>query len=120
MTDDLRLLRHVVYETAGRYHLAHGEFFTSLVEDSNLDIIKAALKAHKAGALYNVALQKLISHLTVSGLASSHKDEIFRAKQTIESVEREMKALIAYQQEESGGLANTNQSQPTAAQRALA
>ena len=81
--DDLRLLRHVVYETAGRYHLAHGEFFTSLVENSNLDVIKAALKARKAGALYNVALQKLISYLIVSGLAISHKDEILRAKRTL-------------------------------------
>jgi len=118
--DDLRLLRHVVYETAGRYHLAHGEFFTSLVENSNLDIIKAALKARKAGALYNVALQKLISHFIVSGLASSHRDEILRAKQTIESVERELKALIAYQQEEAGSLADgASQSQPTAVPRAL-
>ncbi len=118
--DDLSLLRHVVYETAGRYHLAHGEFFTSLVKASNLDVIKAALKARKAGALYNVALQKIISYLTVSGLAISHKDEILRAKQIIESVEREMKALTAYQREEADSLADkANQSQPITVQRAL-
>jgi hypothetical protein len=119
--DDLRFLRHVVYETAGRYHLAHGEFFNSLVEGGKLDVIEAALNARKAGALYIVALQKLISHLTVSGLAGSHKDDILRTKQTIESVEREMKALTAYQQEGASSLADaTSRSQPTAARRALA
>lgn len=119
--DELSLLRHVVYETAGRYHLAHGEFFTSLIQGNNLEVIQAALKARKAGALYNVALKKLINYLTVLGLASSHTDEVLRAKQTIESVEREMKSLTAYQREEASSLADkASQPQSATAQRALA
>jgi hypothetical protein len=105
--DDLRLLRHVVYETAGRYHLTHGEFFTSLVANNKLAVIKAAIKARKAGALYKVALQKLISYLTVDGLSSSYRDEILRAKQTIDTIDKEMQTLVAYQQTEASSPAMT-------------
>ena len=99
--DEVRMLRHVVYETAGKYHLAHGEFFTCLGQSDKTSITLAAIKARKAGGHYRVALQKLVNQLILSGQMASHREEVQRAQQTLDNLEREMNALAAYRQEEA-------------------
>lgn len=99
--DDLHLMRHYAYEAAGKYHAAHGKFFNSLVRGNRNDVIQAALKAQNVAAVYRRALETLITYLTEAGLSIASREEILRAMQTIDILDKEMKMLAAHQQSEA-------------------
>jgi hypothetical protein len=73
----------------------------SLSQNNNTAIVKAAMKARVAGEIYKAALQRLINHLTEAGMNISHRDEILRAIHTLDILDRELKMLSSYQQDEA-------------------
>src|SRR5690242_3786566 len=107
MTSDLRALRHEVYEASGKYHLAHSEFFNSFTQNNQAGVVKAAIKARAAGVFYKSALEKLTNYLTAAGLATVQIDELLRAMQTMDILDKEMTALSSCPQDEGDDLRQT-------------
>lgn len=92
MTDELIKLRHEVYSTASRFHLAMSKYFAALKNDTAA-IPELAAIAREAGQSYNVSLVALLKHLKSLPSNLEVTTEAERAERTISILSFEVQRL---------------------------